>query len=67
MGSFSEDFEGLTIGQLRKLTEDYSKMQDIIKKQEETIKKLKIKYPTKNVDDNDFNMDKFLKEECGID
>lgn len=55
-------FENMTIGDLRKLTEDYKKCQDIIAKQEETIKKLKIKYPTKNVDDEEFDINKLLKE-----
>lgn len=66
MGSFSEDFEGLTIGQLKKMTEDFSKMQDIIAKQEETIKKLKIKYPNKKVDDDGFDVNAFIEGECKI-
>ncbi|KKM94841.1 hypothetical protein LCGC14_1194190 [marine sediment metagenome] len=42
-------FEDLTIGQLRKLNEEYPKLQDLIKKQEEDIKLLKIKYPNKSL------------------
>lgn len=59
--SMIEQFEHMTIADLRKLTEDYKKCQDIISKQEETIAKLKIKYPNNKVDD-DFDLDKFLKE-----
>lgn len=67
MGSFNKQFEDMTIGDLRKLHEDYLGCQDIIKKQEETIKKLKIKYPNKKVDDEpDFDVDKFLQEETKI-
>jgi hypothetical protein len=58
-----EQFEHMTIGDLRKLTEEYKRCQDIIAKQEETIKKLKIKYPTKNVDDEKFDINKII-EEC---
>jgi hypothetical protein len=46
-------FEHMTIADLRKLTEDYANAQDIIQKQEDMIKKLKIKYPNKKVDDSD--------------
>lgn len=42
-------FEDLTIGQLRKLNEEYPKLQDLIKKQEEDIKLLKAKYPNKSL------------------
>lgn len=56
-------FENMTIGDLRKLTEDYKKCQDIIAKQEETIKLLKVKYPTKNVDEEKFDINKII-EEC---
>jgi hypothetical protein len=62
MGSSNiSQFEHMTIADLRKLTEDYEKCQGIIKKQEDTIAKLKIKYPNNKVDD-DFDLDKFLKE-----
>lgn len=54
-------FEHMTIADLRKLTEDYAKCQEMIAKQEETIQKLKIKYPNNKVDD-DFDINKFLSE-----
>lgn len=56
-----KQFEHMTIGDLRKLTEDYLKCQDIIAKQEETIKLLKIKYPNKIVDEEDYDINKFLE------
>lgn len=56
-------FEHMTIEDLRKLTEDYLKCQDIIAKQEETIKLLKVKYPTKNVDEEKFDINKII-EDC---
>lgn len=55
-----EQFEHMTIADLRKLTEDYAKCQDMIAKQEETIQKLKIKYPNNKVDE-DFDINKFLE------
>lgn len=58
-----EQFENMTIGDLRKLHEDFEKCQDIIAKQEETIKLLKIKYPNKSVDDEKFDINKLI-EEC---
>lgn len=54
-------FENMTIADLRKLTEDYAKCQEMIAKQDETIQKLKIKYPNNKVD-NDFDINKFLSE-----
>ena len=42
------NFESLTIGQLRKLHEEYPRLQNLIEKQEEDIKLLKIKYPNKS-------------------
>lgn len=59
--SMISQFENMTIADLKKLTEDYDKCQDIIAKQQETIQKLKIKYPNKRVDD----ADDILKE-CGV-
>lgn len=57
-----EQFENMTIGDLRKLHEDFEKCQEIISKQEETIKILKIKYPNKNIDEERFDLNKFLQE-----
>lgn len=54
-------FEHMTIADLRKLTEDFAKCQEIIAKQEETIKLLKIKYPNKIVDEEDYDINKFLE------
>lgn len=50
--SMIDQFEGMTIGDLRKLHEDYGKALEVIQKQEETIKKLKIKYPNKDAGDS---------------
>lgn len=61
MNSLSQ-FENMTIADLRKLHEDFSKCQNIIKKQEETIQKLKIKYPNKKLDEDNFDMNKFIAE-----
>lgn len=57
-----EQFENMTIADLRKLHEDYAKCQDLIAKQEETIELLKIKYPNKKVDEEKFDVNAFLKE-----
>lgn len=54
-------FENMTIADLRKLTEDYKKCQDIIAKQEKTIEMLKIKYPNKKLDD-DCDINKILED-----
>lgn len=55
-------FENMTIADLRKLTEDFAKCQEIITKQEETIHKLKIRYPNKKVDDEEtLDINKFLE------
>ena len=62
MGSSNiSQFEHMTIADLRKLTEDL-KMPRIIA-EEETIQKLKIKYPNKKVDEEDFDINKFLETE----
>lgn len=60
--SIISQFEHMTIGDLRKLTEDYKKCQDIIAKQENTIKLLKAKYPNKQVGE-EFDLNKII-EEC---
>jgi hypothetical protein len=66
-------FEHMTIADLRKLTEDYGNAQDIIQKQEDMIKKLKIKYPNKKVNCNNLGIDPWKDEssenilkECGV-
>ena len=59
--SIVDQFENMTIGDLRKLTEDYGKALDVIQKQEETIKKLKIKYPNKDAGE-DVDLNKLISE-----
>jgi hypothetical protein len=61
MGSFNKDFENMTVGQLRKLTEDYAKCQEIIEKQRSTIEKLKIKYPNAKIEE-DFDLNKIIEQ-----
>jgi hypothetical protein len=59
--SMIEQFEHMTIADLRKLTEDYEKCQEIIEKQNKTIEMLKIKYPNKKVDE-EFDVNNFLED-----
>lgn len=61
MGSFNKDFENMTVGQLRKLNEDYVKCQEIIEKQRATIEKLKIKYPNAKIEE-DFDLNKIIEQ-----
>ncbi|KKN59047.1 hypothetical protein LCGC14_0546020 [marine sediment metagenome] len=44
------NFDDLTIGELRKLHEQYPKLESLLKKQEQDIKILKTKYPNKSID-----------------
>lgn len=64
MGSFSKDFEFLTIEQLRQMTKDYETTKQIIAKQQEIIQVFKTKYPTTKIDSglDEFDLDKFIKE-----
>lgn len=64
--SFPKSFESFTIGQLKQLHEQYLKCQDVIEKQQETIKKLKIKYPNAKVDEEKFDVEKFIENEINI-
>lgn len=59
METFNEEFMNLTIGNLLEITKQYKKMENLLVKQEETLKKLKIKYP--NIKE-DFNLDEFIKK-----
>lgn len=61
MGSFNKDFENMTVAQLKKLTEEYQRCQEIIQKQDETIRLLKAKYPTKKTGD-ELDLDKLIQE-----
>jgi len=54
-----EQFENMTIAQLKDLHEQFGKCQELIEKQTKTIQKLKIKYPMAK-DDDDFNAQEFL-------
>lgn len=56
-GKSLSQFEGMTIGQLRKMTEDFEKM-------EKELQYLKTKYPKakEELESDNFDINEFLKE-----
>ncbi len=57
------NFENLTIEQLKKITESYEKNIEIIQKQEDELRLLKIKYPNKAAKLNsDLNAEELVEE-----
>ena len=57
------NFENLTIEELRKITESYEKNIEIIQKQEDELRLLKIKYPNKTAKLNsDLNAEELVEE-----
>lgn len=57
------NFEDLTIKQVREITESYKKNFEIIQKQEDEIKLLRIKYPNKvSKTNSDFSAEKLVED-----
>lgn len=58
------NFENLTIGKIREITESYEKNIEIIQKQEDELRLLKIKYPNKitRLNSENFNAEELVED-----